>query len=205
MINLDNDRLVTLYSFDFDGAYFDKFEYFWANGTGFAANSTNVKPPSFSAGYIPVWGEGKWKILEDHRSRIVYSIETQDKIKVDYVGKIKEGFTELKPITSFDVWNGEKWIDPRTDEEKLTYKRSQYPSLNRYQFKRCLLESGVKSEDIELKILSIDDEIIRELTLLGFQESDNFKRLDQTVLELQKLFDATDETVDKLWEYALTL
>lgn len=38
-----------------------------------------------------------------------------------------------------------------SEEEKLEYKRSQYPKLTRYQFLRCLLESGYKSSDIELK------------------------------------------------------
>lgn len=149
--------------------------------------------------------------IDDLKSRNEYFIEKKERMimieKAFLEGcEIYSDFT-FRPVrpSIFHEWSGTEWIDSRTEEERLSYKRSQYPILNRYQFKRCLLENGIKSEDIELKILSIDDEIIRELTLLGFQESDNFKRLDQTVLELQKLFDATDETVDKLWEYALTL
>ena len=47
-------------------------------------------------------------------------------------------YSDVKP-SQFHEWNGEGWVDLRTEEEKLAYKRSQYPKLTRYQFKRCLL------------------------------------------------------------------
>ena len=107
------------------------------------------------------------------------------------------------------VWDNEPsaghWEDGRTEEEKLTYKRSQYPKLTRYQFKRCLLEKGYKSSDIEARIQTIEDEIIRELTLLGFREATNFVRTDSSVLKMQSVLGLSDEKVDELWEYALQL
>lgn len=112
--------------------------------------------------------------------------------------------SEPKP-SQFHEWNGTDWVDPRTEEEKLTYKRSQYPKLTRYQFKRCLLEKGYKSSDIEARIQTIEDEIIRELTLLGFREATNFVRTDSSVLEMQSVLGLSDEKVDELWEYALKL
>lgn len=107
--------------------------------------------------------------------------------------------------TAHHNWNGENWIDLRTEEEKLAYKRSQYPKLTRYQFKRCLLEKGYKSSDIEARIQTIEDEIIRELTLLGFKDATNFVRTDSSVLEMQSVLGLSDEKVDELWEYALKL
>ncbi len=112
---------------------------------------------------------------------------------------------ETNPNTEYHIWDGTEWIDPRTEEEKLTYKRSQYPKLKRYQFKRCLLEKGYKSSDIEARIQTIEDEIIRELTLLGFREATNFVRTDSGVLEMQSVLGLSDEKVDELWEYALKL
>jgi hypothetical protein len=76
-------------------------------------------------------------------------------------------YSEPKP-SQLHEWNGTDWVDPRTEEEKLAYKRSQYPKLTRYQFLRCLLENGFKSSHIEAQILTIEDEVIRDLTLLGF-------------------------------------
>ena len=88
---------------------------------------------------------------------------------------------ETNPHTSYHEWIGENWIDPRSEEEKLTYKRSQYPKLTRYQFLRCLLENGFKASDIEAKIQTIEDEFSRELALLGFKEATNFVRTDESV------------------------
>lgn len=105
----------------------------------------------------------------------------------------------------FHKWNGTEWIDPRTDEEKLIYKRSQYPTLTRYQFKRCLLENGFKSEAIEAQILTIKDEFSRELTLLGYKEATNFVRMDESILAMQSVLNLTDEQVDAMWEQALAL
>ena len=107
--------------------------------------------------------------------------------------------------TAHHNWNGENWIDLRTEEEKLTYKRSQYPKLTRYQFMRGMLEYGYKSSDIEAQIMLIEDEYTRELTMIGFKDAGNFVRTDSGVLEMQSVLGLSDEKVDELWEYALQL
>lgn len=113
-------------------------------------------------------------------------------------------YSEPKP-SQFHTWSGTDWVDPRTEEEKLAYKRSQYPKLTRYQFLRCLLENGFKSSHIEAQILTIEDEVIRDLTLLGFNEATNFVRTDDSITEMQNAIGLSDEKVDQLWEYALAL
>lgn len=112
---------------------------------------------------------------------------------------------ETPKPTEFHEWNGLDWIDLRTDEQKLLYRRSQYPSLTRYQFLRCLLENGFKSTNIEAQIQTIEDEFSRELTLIGFKEATNFVRTDESILAMQSVLNLTDERVDQMWEYALTL
>ena len=110
-----------------------------------------------------------------------------------------------KPTEFHTTWNGSEWIDLRTEAEKLAYKRSQYPSLTRYQFLCCLLENGYKSSNIEAQILTIEDEFTREITLLGFKEATNFARIDESVIAMQSILNLNDEKVDAMWEYALTL
>ena len=112
---------------------------------------------------------------------------------------------ETNPNTEYHIWDGTEWIDPRTEEEKLTYKRSQYPKLARYQFMRGMLEYGYKSSDIEAQIMLIEDEYTRELTMIGFKDAGNFVRTDSGVLEMQSVLGLSDEKVDELWEYALQL
>ena len=109
----------------------------------------------------------------------------------------------IKPTVFHTLWNGSEWLDPRPEEEKLAYKRSQYSSLTRYQFLRCLLENGFKSRDIEAQIQLIEDEFTRELTLLGFKEATNFVRTDESVIAMQSVLNFSDDRVDTMWEQAL--
>ena len=106
--------------------------------------------------------------------------------------------------TAHHNWDGENWIDARTEEEKLTYKRSQYPKLTRYQFMRGLLEMGFKSSDIEAQILLIEDEFTRELTMIGFKDATNFVREDPSIDVMRDMLKRTDEEIDELWELCVT-
>lgn len=198
-------KTVKLYSFDSHGIYCGSFDYKWEVGTGIAANSTLEVPPEAQAGFVCVWDNQAWELKEDHRDKVVYSTLDRSEAKVDYIGSIKEEYTLLKPSTEFDSWNGTAWIDLRTDQEKLEYTRSQYPSLTRYQFLRCLLENGFKASDIEAQIQTIADEFSRELALLGFKEATNFVRTDESILAMQSVLNLTDERVDDMWLYAMTL
>ena len=109
-----------------------------------------------------------------------------------------------KPSQFHTEWNGSEWLDPRS-EEKLAYKRSQYPKLTRYQFMRGLLEMGFKSSDIEAQILLIEDEFTRELTMIGFKDATNFVRTDPSIDVMRDLLGKTDEEIDEFWEFASNL
>lgn len=113
-------------------------------------------------------------------------------------------YSAPKP-SEFHEWINGGWIDPRTDEEKLAYKRSQYPKLKRYQFMRGMLEYGYKASDIEAKIMQIKDEYTRELTLLGFKDAGYFDRNDQSIGVMRDMLDKTDLEIDKFWEFASNL
>lgn len=109
-----------------------------------------------------------------------------------------------KPTQFHTEWNGTDWVDPRTEEEKLAYKRSQYPKLTRYQFMRGLLEMGFKSSDIEAQIMLIEDEYTRELTMLGFKDAGHFERNDPSVAVMRDLLGKTDLEIDEFWELCVT-
>ena len=102
--------------------------------------------------------------------------------------------------TAHHNWDGGNWIDQRTEEEKLEYKRSQYPKLTRYQFMRGLLEMGFKSSDIEAQILLIEDEYTRELTMIGFKDATNFVRTDISIDVMRDILGKTDLDIDEFWE-----
>lgn len=111
-------------------------------------------------------------------------------------------YSDPRP-SQFHEWDGTDWIDPRTEEEKLAYKRSQYPKLTRYQFMRGLLEMGFKSLDIEAQILLIEDEFTRELTMIGFKDATNFVRTDPSIDAMRDMLKRTDLEIDEFWEQCL--
>ena len=113
---------------------------------------------------------------------------------------------ETPKLTQFHTeWNGIAWVDPRTEEEKLAYKRLQYPRLTRYQFMRGMLEMGFKSSDIEAQIMLIEDEYTRELTMLGFKDATNFVRTDTSIDVMRDMLNKTDLEIDEFWELSLKL
>lgn len=112
-------------------------------------------------------------------------------------------YSDPRP-SQFHEWDGTDWIDPRTEEEKLAYKRSQYPKLTRYQFMRGLLEMGFKSLDIEAQILLIEDEFTRELTMIGFKDATNFVRTDPSIDVMRDLLGKTDLEIDEFWGLCVT-
>lgn len=111
---------------------------------------------------------------------------------------------ETNPNTEYHIWCGTEWIDSRTEEEKLKYKRSQYPKLTRYQFMRGMLEYGYKSSDIEAQIMLIEDEYTRELTMIGFKDATNFVRTDPSIDVVRDMLKRTDLEIDEFWELCVT-
>ena len=111
---------------------------------------------------------------------------------------------ETKPHTDYHIWSGSDWIDTRSEEEKLAFKRSQYPKLTRYQFMRGMLEYGYKSSDIEAQIMLIEDEYTRELTMIGFKDATNFVRTDISIDVMRDILGKTDLEIDEFWELCVT-
>ena len=74
------------------------------------ANATTIAIDVSIDGFVQVFDETnkKWDYVEDNRGKTVYDTTTKQESKVDYLGAIKSGFTELVP-SEFDFWNGTAW------------------------------------------------------------------------------------------------
>ena len=199
----EETKEVKLYSYNDKGVFNGEFQYLWVVGTGIASNSTLETPLKEKDGFVSAWNGSKWEYKENHIGKTAYNTETKESKVIDCIGEIQQGWTLLEPI-EFGAWNGTDWVDPRTEEEKLTYKRSQYPKLTRYQFMRGMLENGYKSSDIEAKILLIEDEYTRELTMLGFKDAGYFDRNDQSIGVMRDVLGKTDLEIDEFWEECLS-
>lgn len=83
-------------------------------GVSMPGNSTDIDPGEDIAGKVAVFTDGVWKLEEDHRGQTVWSTADGSTAAVDYIGVIRDGFTEIEPTTPYDKWDGEKWV---TDTE----------------------------------------------------------------------------------------
>ncbi|MDN4446600.1 tail fiber assembly protein, partial [Citrobacter portucalensis] len=70
---------------------------------------TDVAPEIEADGFVSVFTGTQWEQREDHRKQTVYRTDNRTPVVVDYIGKIKDGYTLIKPSTSFDKWDGTQW------------------------------------------------------------------------------------------------
>ncbi|XXN62774.1 tail fiber assembly protein [Enterobacter ludwigii] len=119
-VTLDKEGLATssglLTVFNFDpktGLYTGSSQEILAQGVGIPAHSTAEAPLAGVAGKVSVFRGGIWKQVADHRGEIVYCIVTGEPVEISQPGDYPADTTVLKPVTAFDVWNGEAWV---TDE-----------------------------------------------------------------------------------------
>ena len=108
--------LLTVFNFHaVTGEYAGSSEEYVAVGVGIPANSTCTVPPDAEQGKVRIYGSD-WQLVADHRGETVYSTENGTASVISEAGEYPEGCTLLKPATTFDKWNGKKWV---TDKAAL--------------------------------------------------------------------------------------
>ncbi|MCF9034709.1 hypothetical protein [Acinetobacter nectaris] len=203
----EKDQIIMAYSYhNIDHHLTGAFEYFWARGTGLASQSTDLQPPQFTAGYIPVFDETNqtWSLVEDHRYQVVYSTLNQQAAVIDYIGEIKEGFTTQKPSSSVETWTGKSWEDQRTDAEKRNDFLNTLSPLTQRQFKLVLLQNNLL-KPIETAINNIADETKKSEIQIEYNYADSFERSSDSIAYMAKLLNLTDDQVDQIWQSAMKL
>ena len=90
--------------------------------------TTTVKPLAKKEGFAICFNDTKWEHIEDNRNTVVYNKETKQESRIDYLGKIKEDVTTLKP-EQFDIWehSTNKWDCDEVEKEK-----SRVQNINSY-------------------------------------------------------------------------
>ncbi|HCO7014736.1 TPA: tail fiber assembly protein [Escherichia coli] len=108
---------ITVYNYDSETReYISASIEYLAVGVGIPANSCLDAPGSYKAGYAICRSEdfNSWEYVPDHRGEIVYSTETGESKEITVPGDYPENTTTIAPLTSYDKWDGEKWV---TDTE----------------------------------------------------------------------------------------
>lgn len=81
-------------------------------GVGVAANACIDAPGKYKEGYAICRSANllHWEYITDHRGEIVYSCDTGESLQITEPGEYPANFTVLKPLTSYDVWDGFSWV-----------------------------------------------------------------------------------------------
>ena len=89
---------------------------FLAVGVGIPAYSCLDAPGTHKADYAICRSMdlNSWEYVPDHRGETVYDTETGEAKEITVPGDYPENTTTLAPLTSYDKWDGEKWV---TDTE----------------------------------------------------------------------------------------
>ncbi len=97
-----------------------------------------------------------------------------------------------------------KWIDPRTIEEKRIHYLEKLKPLTRRQFKLVLLEHDLLDK-VEEAIRLIPDTKLRTKALIEWEDATSFERSNETLNSLYPLMGLKESQVDQMWEAALKL
>lgn len=101
---------ITIYNYSaVTGEYLDSNSEYIPAGAGLPALATDIEPPKKPDGQAVIW-QGSWILKDDWRGETVYSILDGSASIVDYLGVIADGYTQQKPATRFDKWDGNQWV-----------------------------------------------------------------------------------------------
>lgn len=194
----DKDQTITLYGYDHNGRFTESFQYFWAFGTGYASQSTQIKPPKHKVDEVAVFDGQEWHIKKNHFGKVSYSTDTQAIKIVDYYGDIEDGYTLLEPTSIYDTWTGEAWEDQRTEEEK----RVDFQPLSMTRLRLSFLEHG-QLDELDKLIHSCD--IINRHFGIQLNSSENIHRTGDLAKFIESELFLSSEEMDVIWNDGLKM
>ena len=112
---LDNSGLTisagwtVIYHVDAKGEFLQATYQYLPIGVGLPANAYLEAPQSVKDNQAIIHDGQQWTYPKDLRGTKIYSIDTGGETILQEVGEIPDGFTELKPASEFDSWDGKKW------------------------------------------------------------------------------------------------
>ncbi|EPW8571517.1 tail fiber assembly protein [Morganella morganii] len=72
-----------------------------------------------------------WLHVPDYRGSVAYDKETRQETKITDLGELPDNMTLDAPKTSFDKWNGKKWVTDKAEQQahEIAAAESQKQSL----------------------------------------------------------------------------
>ena len=134
---LDNSGLTisagwaVIYNVDSKDEFLQATYQYLPISVGLPANAYLEAPQSVKDNQAIIHDGQQWIYPKDLRGTKIYSIETGGETILQEVGEIPDGFTELKPTSEFDSWDGKKW---QFDKNKQYQYEINQASIKKNQF-----------------------------------------------------------------------
>ena len=122
---------IVVYNVDDKGEFLQATYQYLPIGVGLPANAYLEAPQSVKDNQAIIHDGQQWTYPKDLRGTKIYSIETGAETILQEVGEIPDGFTELKPTSEFDSWDGKKW---QFDKNKQYQYEVNQASIKKNQF-----------------------------------------------------------------------
>ncbi|CNG46970.1 tail fiber assembly protein [Yersinia similis] len=105
--------------------YLSSVEEYLAEGVGIPANTYLDKPLKAKKGFAVCRSadNSQWEYLPDHRGETRYSTITGATTTLSEIGDYPADTTELAPTTTFDQWDGTRWV---TDKDRVAAVARRY-------------------------------------------------------------------------------
>ncbi|QXG56074.1 tail fiber assembly protein [Pantoea jilinensis] len=105
------DGTLTVYGYDaLTGEFTGAVQEFLPQGVGLPACACLSAPPAAQSGMVAVHQDGGWLSVPDHRGETVYPVYGGAPVKITALGDYPADTTTQAPATTFDKWDGEKWV-----------------------------------------------------------------------------------------------
>lgn len=111
---------------------------------------------------------------------------------------------DLIEMTSEEI---DRHLNPQnylSDEEKEQLRLAEFKPLTRRQFKLALLQYELL-EKVEQSIAAIEDPALKTRVQIEYNESEKFERANDSVKYMLTLLDISNDEIDEMWRYAMTL
>ncbi|BBD09602.1 tail fiber assembly protein [Desulfovibrio ferrophilus] len=66
--------------------------------------ATETAPPETNEGFVPVWTDNGWEIMEDHRGETHYRTATGEALTIEDLGPLPQGLTD-SAAQDYEVWD----------------------------------------------------------------------------------------------------
>lgn len=143
------------------------------------AFATNIAPPSFVDGFCPVFRDGGWSLVEDHRGEKWWDVNGAE-IVISELGKVPDGLSNVAPPPP----------EPAPPPPAIVTPRQLRLALTKFGMRQAV-EDYVNTQDITVKD--------------SWEYSSQFERTHPLILAAAAALGKAEADLDALFDLAKTL